>query len=97
MVWDRGRYDNLKDSDEDDAAALSEQIDNGHVTIRLHGEKLRGGYALIRTDSGDDERWLFVKMDDDAADARRNPTSTESKSVQSERSMDEIRQEEAGS
>ena len=99
LLWDRGRYDNLKSAEENDdqAASVAEQVNDGHVTIRLHGQKLEGGYALIRTDNGDHERWLLIKMDDDAADARRNPTSTENKSVLSDRSMDEIRQEEAES
>ena len=46
-------------------------------TVWLYGKKLRGGYALIRTGKATNERWLLVKMDDDEADARRNPASTE--------------------
>lgn len=95
MVWDRGSYRNLKEDkdDEQDVPSVSQQLDEGHITIWLKGEKLAGGYSLIRTDSGDDERWLLVKMDDDQADARRNPTSTEPKSVKTGRSMEEIRRQ----
>jgi DNA ligase D-like protein (predicted 3'-phosphoesterase) len=92
MIWDRGSYRNLK-ADQDDSEpekAISEQIDDGHVTVWLNGDKLKGGYALIRTDLGDEERWLLIKMDDDEADARRNPTSTEADSVASGRSIDDI-------
>lgn len=98
LVWDEGTYRNLKaegdDGGEDDAPDVAAQVRDGHVTVWLEGEKLRGGYALTRTDPGDgdeDERWLLVKMDDEAADARRNPTSTEPRSVRSGRTMDEIR------
>ncbi|MGD2050043.1 MAG: DNA ligase, partial [Chloroflexota bacterium] len=56
--------------------------------------KLKGGYALIRTGSGDDERWLLIKMDDEEADARRNPTSTEPASVLTGRTLEEIAEEE---
>jgi hypothetical protein len=85
----------MKDGDgEEEAESVSQQIDNGHVTIWLKGQKISGGYALIRTDQGDDERWLLIKMDDDEADARRNPVSTEPKSVKSGRTLEEIRQEE---
>jgi hypothetical protein len=35
-------------------------------------------------------------MDDDEADARRNPTSTENKSVKTGRTMDEIRENKDG-
>lgn len=97
MVWDRGSYRNLKeDEDGDQAKSVAAQIDDGHVTIWLEGKKLSGGYALIRTGDGDDARWLLIKMDDNEADARRNPTSTEPDSVMSGRSMDEIRELEAG-
>ena len=64
------------------------------MTIWLEGKKLSGGYALIRTGGGDDERWLMIKMDDGKADARRNPTSTEPDSVKTGRSLDEIREQE---
>jgi DNA ligase D-like protein (predicted 3'-phosphoesterase) len=96
LVWDRGSYRNLKESegDEDEPLPVSQQIENGHATIWLEGEKISGGYALIRTGSGDDARWLLIKMDDDRADARRNPTSTQPKSVKSDRSMEEIRAQE---
>lgn len=95
LVWDRGSYRNLKEEG-DEPESVVRQIAAGHLTIWLEGQKIAGGYALIRTDSGDNERWLLVKMDDEKADARRNPTSTETKSVKSDRTLDEIRgQEEA--
>ncbi|QQS42878.1 MAG: DNA ligase [Acidobacteriota bacterium] len=92
IVWDRGSYENAKEEDEDgERPSIAEQLDDGHATITLHGEKIKGGYALIRTGGGDDdERWLLVKMDDDEADARRNPTSTEPESVKSGREVGNI-------
>jgi DNA ligase D-like protein (predicted 3'-phosphoesterase) len=94
MVWDRGSFRNLKEDDEAEAPSVSKQLEDGHVTIWLEGEKLQGGYALIRTGKGKDPRWLLIKMDDDKADARRKPTSTEPDSVKSGRSLEEIEQEE---
>jgi DNA ligase D-like protein (predicted 3'-phosphoesterase) len=98
LVWDRGSYRNLKEADEDEEQpkSVSEQLDEGHATIWLNGEKLSGGYALIRTSKGDDPMWLLIKMNDEEADARRNPTSTEPKSVKTGRTLEEIREEEAG-
>jgi DNA ligase D-like protein (predicted 3'-phosphoesterase) len=98
MIWDRGSYSNLKTVAEGEEAApsVADQIENGHVTIRLAGQKLCGGYALIRTGSGGNARWLLIKMDDDAADARRKPVSTQPRSVVSGRTLDEIREEESG-
>lgn len=98
MIWDRGHYENLKEPDEDgeEPKGLAQQIHDGHATLRLCGNKISGGYSLIRTGQGDDARWLLVKMNDDQADARRNPTSTQNKSVASGRTMNQIRKDNAG-
>lgn len=97
LVWDRGTYRNLKEEDEEgDILSVSEQLENGHATIWLEGEKLQGGYALIRTGGGDDTRWLLIKMKDEGADARRKPTSTQPESVISGRTIEQIRKEEGG-
>lgn len=94
IVWDRGTIHNLKQADEGgQVPTLTQQIEDGHVMIWLEGQKLQGGYALIRTGKGEKARWLLIKMDDDGADARRNPTSTEPDSVLSGRSLDAIREE----
>lgn len=97
VVWDRGTYTNLKEDDEGEPVPVADQVDNGHVTVRLEGgEKLSGGYALTRMEGHDEEMWLLVKMDDDAADARRNPVSTEPESVKTGRTLDEVAEEEGG-
>jgi len=93
LVWDRGSYHNLKENEGQDGEhpSVAQQIQDGHATIWLEGQKLTGGYAFIRTGSGKDDRWLLIKMDDEAADARRNPVSTEPDSVKTGRSLEEIR------
>ena len=76
IVWDLGPYRNLT---------------TGHVKVWLAGEKLQGGWALTHARvGGDDQNWLLVKVDDDEADARRNPTSTEPASVLSGRTVEEV-------
>lgn len=91
MVWDRGHYLNLKKPKAgEEAPSLAKQLQDGHVTIWLEGQKVKGGYALIRTGKGDKPRWLLIKMDDEKADARRNPTSTEIRSVKTGRTLEEI-------
>jgi len=62
LVWDRGEYENIKNNKKEEVKSISEQIRDGQVTIRLKGEKISGGYALIRTG---DNRWLLIKMDDE--------------------------------
>jgi len=97
MVWDIGPYGNNKEAGEgeDRAATVEQQIDDGHATVWLEGEKIKGGYALTRTGgSGEKSRWLLVKMEDAEADARRNPTSTENRSAKTGRTMREIESQE---
>lgn len=90
MVWDRGEYQGINEN----GTTMHQALDKGKVKVRLNGSKLQGGYALIRTNTGSDERWLLIKEKDDAADARRNPVSTEPKSVLTGRTLKQIRKEE---
>lgn len=93
LVWDTGSYRNLRSEKEGDQASMENAIQEGKIEVWLEGKKINGGVALIRTDSDENERWLFIKMDDDRADAQRNPTSSEPKSVLSNRSPNQIRKD----
>jgi len=95
LIWDRGDYENITEKD-GEIQPIKKALDAGHVLIALHGEKLKGGYALHRTGNGDDARWLLIKMDDEHADARRNPVSTEPESVESGRTIEAVADEEGG-
>ena len=95
VVWDAGTYRNLKEDDDGEPVPVEDQVADGHATVWLEGEKLAGGYALTRVATGDDERWLLVKMDDDEADARRNPVSTEPASVKTGRTIEEVAEAES--
>lgn len=89
MVWDRGHFKNLREE-----TSMAKGFKEGQLEVWLEGEKLRGGYALshFRTE-GKQRQWLLIKMRDDEADARRNPVSTENKSVKSGRTMHQIEKE----
>lgn len=89
MLWDRGSYKNIK-TDDGATVPMTDCYENGQIEVRLEGEKIKGGYALVHTGKNMDDNWLLIKMDDEHADARRNPTSTENKSVKSGRTMDKI-------
>ena len=96
LIWDRGPYRNITEKD-DGLRPMGDALAQGHALVWLEGEKLSGGYALQRIDDEKDQ-WLLIKMDDEAADARRNPVSTEPRSVESDRTLDEIAEEkESGS
>lgn len=95
MIWDRGTFKNIKTDREGKAIDLKKSYEMGTVEVELHGEKIYGGYAMIKMKSGNMKgNWLLIKMDDDAADARRNPVSTEKKSVVSGRTLKQIEKEE---
>ncbi|HYZ79467.1 MAG TPA: DNA polymerase ligase N-terminal domain-containing protein [Gaiellaceae bacterium] len=84
IVWDRGSYRSLGEE------PVERALERGHATVWLEGEKLRGGYALTRIGKGKSERWLLVKMDDEAADRRRKPVSSQPESVLSGKTIEEI-------
>ena len=90
IVWDRGTYENLSDE------PMAEALERGHARVWLDGEKLRGGYSLRRTSGGSKPKWLLMKRRDEEADARRNPVSSEPRSVLSGRTIEEVATEQAG-
>lgn len=94
MVWDIGPYRNLRAEKETGKKSMEESKKEGKVEVWLEGNKIKGGYTLVRTGKGKDDRWLLIKMRDDQADARRNPVSTEPESAISGRTMKEIAQQE---
>ncbi|MEX2606992.1 MAG: DNA polymerase ligase N-terminal domain-containing protein [Kiritimatiellia bacterium] len=94
MIWDRGKYDHLTEGIHGRKIKLSTACQNGHIQVRLHGEKIKGKYALTRIRDGEEPQWLLVKMKDEEADARRNPVRTEPDSVVSGRSLEEIAKED---
>lgn len=91
IVWDRGTFRNTKGED----ASFSKNLKEGHATIELDGEKLRGKYALIRTKRGGKRlQWLFFKMKDDFAEPGSDVLSDKPNSVKTGRSLEEVTQQE---
>ena len=61
-IWDKGTYE------------LLEEKKNGGLTVRLHGERLNGTYALVPAHlSGDEKNWLILRKKDEAAPVARKP------------------------
>ncbi|MBD3231058.1 DNA ligase [Candidatus Dependentiae bacterium] len=95
MVWDLGTYNNLREKN-GKPLSMKECYRQGKFEINIDAQKIYGNYALIRTDRKQDEKyqWLLIKMKDEDADARRNPTSTENESILTGRILKEIEKEE---
>ncbi|MFW6130755.1 MAG: DNA polymerase ligase N-terminal domain-containing protein [Atribacterota bacterium] len=89
IIWDQGKYQNLRE------VKMSEALEEGKIKIWLDGKKIQGGYNLVRMNKkkSKQEEWLLIKADDEKADARRKPTSRENKSVKSNKTLDQIKQE----
>jgi DNA ligase D-like protein (predicted 3'-phosphoesterase) len=62
IIWDRGSYE------QGGRVPWPEALERGHAVFVLHGEKLRGGFALQRTGGGAKPQWLLIKRRD--AEAR---------------------------
>ena len=79
-IWDKGTYESVL-AKKGAAQSLSQDIEAGHLEIILHGQKLKGGFALIRMRGRRDKpHWLLIKM----KDAEARPTSPGSEPVQAQ-------------
>ena len=91
MIWDRGSIESIKKDDEGNPVSLEDSYKMGSVEVELKGTKLKGGYTLVRMKGGKMRgNWLLMKQEDKYANARKNPVETETKSVVTGRSMEEI-------
>jgi bifunctional non-homologous end joining protein LigD len=82
MLWDRGVWEPLHDPDEGLAA--------GKLHFRLHGERMQGGWALVRMRPRPKERgehWLLIKERDGWAKASSGRLTRERTSVKTGRTM----------
>jgi DNA ligase D-like protein (predicted 3'-phosphoesterase) len=84
IVWDRGTYE------QGGRVAWPEALDRGHAVFVLHGEKLRGGFALQRTRPGAKPQWLLIKRRDDEARSGSDIVAGRPESVVSGRTLADL-------
>lgn len=75
MVWDEGTYQpevQLKDKSlvaiegkKEGTNVMHEGIDKGEIKFRLFGKRLKGSFALVKTNFGPKNGWLMIKHKDD--------------------------------
>jgi bifunctional non-homologous end joining protein LigD len=91
MLWDEGTWEPIDDPEEG--------LKEGKLKFRLHGERLRGGWTLVRMRSDRDarsrrskrENWLLIKEKDEEAREEKRPLIERLvRSVRSDRTMAEI-------
>src|ERR1700754_2788854 len=69
IVWDEGTYEPIekvkgKKAQEDN---LLKQLRSGSLKITLHGHKVKGEYALVKTHGMGENGWLLIKHNDEFA------------------------------
>jgi hypothetical protein len=69
---------------------MTQDLERGHLSFRLHGEKLSGGYGLTWIREGKEETRLLIKRRGEDADARRKPVRSQPESVLSGRTLDQL-------
>jgi bifunctional non-homologous end joining protein LigD len=87
LIWDCGRWFPQGDP--------HEGLENGHLTFRLEGEKLKGLWHLIRMRRGGKTNyWLLIKGHDEWARGSKDPDILQAMplSVASGRSLEDIAQ-----
>jgi bifunctional non-homologous end joining protein LigD len=89
MVWDLGKYEPLENPPE-------EQLARGKLQIVLQGEKLRGGFTLVKIENRSmnsrRDYWLLIKSRDEYAGPSWDIESARfDRSVLSGRSLKEIK------
>ncbi|RMH32754.1 MAG: DNA ligase [Nitrospirae bacterium] len=86
LVWDIGRYE---PKGRQNPKGMLEQ---GKLEFLLQGQRLRGGFALIRL-KRDPRHWLLIKARDEEARSGFDPTREWQTSVLTGRTIDEIQRE----
>ncbi len=84
IVWDRGHYE------QGGRVAWPEALDRGHAVFVLHGDKLRGGFALQRTRPGEKAQWLMIKRRDEHARPGSDVVAEQPRSVVSGGTLDDL-------
>src|SRR5690606_33148070 len=90
IVWDEGTYEPI-DPLQDKAAnerALLKQLKEGSLKVVLHGKKLKGEFALVRTKGMGENAWLLIKHKDRYA--QENDVTLKDKSVKSGQTLEKV-------
>jgi bifunctional non-homologous end joining protein LigD len=90
IVWDRGTYECL--GDEIDPVQAWKK---GKLDVRLHGQKLKGMWLLIKLKAEKKNEWLFFKKSDEHADSEIEIIQEAPESVLSGLEVDEVQEGES--
>jgi bifunctional non-homologous end joining protein LigD len=66
-IWDQGYYTDGENSGKEAEKKLLKALKAGHLKIILHGNKLKGEFALVKLKAKKDNAWLLIKHKDQYA------------------------------
>ncbi|SLN65316.1 Putative DNA ligase-like protein/MT0965 [Roseivivax jejudonensis] len=85
MLWDRGSWTPRAD--------VEDMLADGNLKMDIAGERMRGGWALVRFKKGGDDAWLLIKEKDAYAEGEEDAlTGRFGTSVATGRDFEEIAQ-----
>ena len=87
MLWDRGTYEAEGGGGVD---SLRDGYERGDLKFVLHGERLRGGWVLVRMKRPGRPQWLLIKHRDEFARSKGDIVEEATTSVATGRSMEDI-------
>lgn len=91
IVWDEGTYEPIEDITGKKAQdkALLKQLAAGSLKFRLHGKKLQGEFALVKTHGMGKNGWLLIKHRDEHASTA--DITLKDKSVISNKNLEQVK------
>jgi len=91
MLWDRGYYrPETAQRGRDAQDLLREGYERGDLKFFLNGERLKGGFVLVRMKRPGRPQWLLIKHRDEFARPGSDVTRAETRSVKTGRTMEEV-------
>lgn len=90
MIWDHGTYVADNSAGSSDEETLLRGYEAGELKFTVRGERLRGSFALVRMKRPGKPQWLLLKHRDDHASPGSDITASETTSITTGRTMEEI-------
>ncbi len=101
MLWDSGWWEPdvawMREAKGHEVLTPEEALAKGELKFVIHGQKLSGSWALVKTKWQGENNWLLIKHRDDAARPGSNVEREAPDSVVTGRSLEQIATESAAS
>ena len=91
IVWDEGTYEpleNASNNKKENEKNLLRQLHAGSLKFVMHGKKLKGEFALVKTSYRGENSWLLIKHKDDYASTE--DITKKDKSVTSKKTLEQV-------